>query len=294
MTTDLLRILTVCWLLCLSAIAEDWPTYRHDHGRSGVTGENLNAAKLKSAWVYRSSHVPQMAFSGPAPRDFFNRPKTDLRPRMDFDRVFNIAVVGDRVFFGSSVEDAIFCHDARTGKRVWAYVTDGPVRLAPTCHEGRVYAGSDDGHVYCLNGADGKLIWKQRIADRDYRVPSDGKFISLWPVRSGVVVDRGIAYCGAGFLPSESAFLAALDAESGKVGKPGTWRHAHSGELSLQGFMLASNDRLYVPAGRSPPYIISRDAGKVSGQISGGGGPIACSMTASSSSTVRAATAVSN
>ncbi|MGB0582781.1 MAG: PQQ-binding-like beta-propeller repeat protein [Limisphaerales bacterium] len=216
--------------------------------------------------------MPQSAFSGPAPRDFYNRPDTDLKPRMDFDRVFNVAVVGDRVYFGSSAEDAIYCLDIRTGKTVWVYVTEGPVRLAPTCHKGRVYAGSDDGHVYCLSAKAGNLIWEKRIADRNYRLPSDGKFISLWPVRSGVIVEGGIAYCAAGFLPSESAFLAALDAETGEVGKPGTWRHARSGELSLQGFMLASDDRLYVPAGRSPPYVIGRASGKVQGQISGGGG----------------------
>lgn len=278
MTTEMnakgwLRIAVIAIaMLGNAAFAEDWPTYRHDHQRSGVTGENLNPAKLKTVWVYRSAHVPQMAFSGPAPRDFYNRPDTDLKPRMDFDRVFNVAVVGERAFFGSSAEDAIYCLDTRTGRPVWVYVTEGPVRLAPTWHGGRVYAGSDDGHVYCLDANTGNLIWKRRIAERDYRLPSDGKFISLWPVRSGVVVDGKVAYCAAGFLPSESAYLAALDVETGEVGKPGTWRHVRSGELSLQGFMLASNDRLYVPAGRSPPYIIDRATGKVQGQISGGGG----------------------
>lgn len=272
MITEFGKTLLVGCFLVFSAMAEDWPTYRHDHRRSGVTSESLGAAGLKQSWVYRSVNVPQMAFSGPAPRDFYNRPDTDLKPRMDFDRVFNVAVVGSRLYFGSSVEDAIYCLDSRSGKILWVYLTEGPVRLAPSCYEDRVYAGSDDGHVYCLDGENGKLIWKQRIADRDYRVPSDGKFISLWPVRSGVVVDRGIAYCGAGFLPSESAYLVAMDARTGKVAGPGTWRHARSGELSLQGFMLASEDRLYIPAGRSPPYIISRDAGKLQGQISGGGG----------------------
>ncbi len=253
-------------------LAENWPTYRHDHRRSGVTGEQLDAAKLTKQWVYRSAFVPQMAFSGPAPRDFYNAPDKDLKPRMDFDRVFNVAVADGRVYFGSSVEDAILCLDAGTGEREWAHITDGPVRLAPTWHDGRVYAGSDDGHVYCVNAKEGSLIWRKRIAETDYRVPSDGKFISLWPVRSGVVIVDGIAYCGAGFLPSESAYVAALDAATGETGGPGTWKHARSGELSLQGFLLTANDKLYVPAGRSPPYIFSRATGKLEGQIKGGGG----------------------
>jgi outer membrane protein assembly factor BamB len=275
MTTDPNKILFACFVLLLigtAGLAEDWPTYRHDHQRSGITAEDLDSTRLEKLWVYQSATVPRMAFSGPAPRDFYNKPEVDLKPRMDFDRVFNVAVVGNRLYFGSSTEDAIYSLDAASGKLLWVHITDGPVRLAPTCDQGRVYAGSDDGHVYCLNGTDGKLIWKQRIADRDYRVPSDGKFISLWPVRSSVVVDQGLAYCGAGFLPSESAFIAALNADSGKTDKPGTWRHSQSGELSLQGYLLASNDRLYVPAGRSPPYIFDRATGKKQGQISGGGG----------------------
>jgi outer membrane protein assembly factor BamB len=275
MITDPNKIFRVCFVLLLIGTvgwAEDWPTYRHDHQRSGITTEDLDVTRLKKLWVYQSATVPRMAFSGPAPRDFYNKPDVDLKPRMDFDRVFNVAVVGKRLYFGSSTEDAIYCLDAATGKLIWAHITDGPVRLAPTCSLGRVYAGSDDGHVYCLNGANGTLIWRQRIADRDYRVPSDGKFISLWPVRSGIIVDRGLAYCGAGFLPSESAFIAALNADTGKTDTPGTWRHAQSGELSLQGFLLASNDRLYVPAGRSPPYIFDRATGKKQGQIRGGGG----------------------
>jgi outer membrane protein assembly factor BamB len=275
MTTDIAKLRLVCLLLALSLIsasAEDWPTYRHDHHRSGTTAEQLDATGLKQHWVYQSAAIPQMAFSGPAPRDFYNSPDKDLKPRMDFDRVFNVAVVGERLFFGSSTDDAIYCLDARTGKVEWVYITDGPVRLAPTCDEGRVYAGSDDGHVYCLTGDDGTLSWKKRVADRDYRVPSDGKFISLWPVRSGIVVDNGIAYCGAGFLPSEASFIAALDADTGNVGPKGTWRQTRSGEFSLQGFLLASDDRLYLPAGRSPPYMFERSTGKPQGQISGGGG----------------------
>lgn len=272
MTTELTRIILLCLTFVGAGLSEDWPTYRHDHRRSGITSENLNAGNLKTVWVHKSTTIPRMAFSGPAPRDFYNRPKVDLRPRMDFDRVFNVAVVGDRLYFGSSTEDAIYCLATDTGKMIWAHVTDGPVRLAPTCHDGRVYAGSDDGHVYCLNGRDGKLIWKQRIANRDYRVPSDGKFISLWPVRTGVIVDGGIAYSGAGFLPSESAYMAAFDAMTGNVGKTGTWRHAQTGTLSLQGFMLISNERIYVPAGRSPPFIFDRESGRLQGQISGGGG----------------------
>lgn len=250
----------------------DWPTYQHDFRRSGVTDESLSPNGLKPIWTYRAPSVPQRAFPGPAPRDFYNAPKVDLKPRMDFDRVFHVAVARGRVFFGSSVEDSVCCVDAESGERRWTFFTEAPVRMAPTWSEGKVYAGSDDGHVYCLDAEKGTLIWKRRVADRDYRVPSNGKFISLWPVRSGIVVEKGVAYCSAGFLPSESVYIAALDAATGEDSGANLWRHAKAGDYSLQGYLLASNDKLYMPAGREPPHIFNRADGASIGQLKGGGG----------------------
>ena len=40
--------------------------------------------------------------------------------------------------------------------------------------------------------------------------------ISLWPVRTGVLVDGPTAYFGAGVFPSEGVFLYAVDAASGR------------------------------------------------------------------------------
>ena len=38
--------------------ANDWPTYRHDNRRSGVSQEQL-PVQLKEAWVYKSSAPPR-------------------------------------------------------------------------------------------------------------------------------------------------------------------------------------------------------------------------------------------
>ena len=112
---------------------------------------------------------------------------------------------------------------------LWAFTTEGPIRLAPTVTQGRVYAGSDDGCVYCLDAASGTLLWKYRAVPEDRRMPGNGRMISRWPVRSGVAVDRGplrtngepeeapplIAFFSAGLFPEEGVYLCAVDAESG-------------------------------------------------------------------------------
>jgi len=178
-------------------------------------------------------------------------------------------VAGGRVFFGSSADDTICCLDAATGKELWSFFTSGPVRLAPAVWDGRVYAGSDDGRVYCLDAANGRLLWKFRPAGLDRHVIGHGRMMSAAPVRTGVLVEDGIAYCCAGIFPTEGVRLAALDARTGAVlfEKPQS--------LSPQGYMLASAGRLYVPTGRTAPAVFDRSDGTLLGTLEGSVGAYA-------------------
>lgn len=261
------RFLFILYLLSLPAIAADWPTYQYDYQRSGVTEERLEPP-LALDWTYNAKHPPTPAWPPPAKQDFWHH-KRDLHPRMIFDRAFHVAVKGNRIYFGSSTDDKIYCLDAASGKEIWSFFTDGPVRLAPSVHEDRVYAGSDDGAVYCLDAASGSLVWKRTVAPDDRRVIGNGRMISVAPVRTGVMVLGGRAYCCAGIFPLESVHAAALDARTGKT----VWRRAL--DLSPQGYMLASRDRLYVPTGRTSPAVLDKRNGELLGALEGSAGAYA-------------------
>ena len=56
--------------------------------------------------------------------------------------------------------DSLVALDTASGAVRWRFFTGGPVRFAPVATEGRVYFGSDDGHLYCVGATDGKLRWK--------------------------------------------------------------------------------------------------------------------------------------
>jgi len=246
----------------LSASASDWPTYGHDNSRLGATSESL-PAPLRQAWSFVSPVPPKRAFSGPHDRIYEGQ--LPLRSRIRFDDAFQVAIAGGRVFFGSSVDGRIHCIEAVSGKSLWTYFTDGPVRLAPTVSGGRVYAGSDDGCVYCLDAKSGELVWKRRAGPRDERLLARGRMTSRWPVRTGVLVDGGVAYFGAGVFPADTVYLYAVDAATGKVLWKNDWlseRDANRNDLSPQGYLLATEKTLFVPSGRTLPAAIDRAAGR--------------------------------
>ena len=247
--------------------AEDWPTYMHDKQRSGVTAERLELP-LNACWVYKATHQPQPAWPGPAKQDFWHR-AFNLRATVTYDRAFHVVGAGDTIFFGSSADDKVYALDARTGAERWTFFTEGPVRLAPTIANGKAYVGSDDGCVYCLSADDGSLLWKRRATDTERIIPGNERMISMWPIRTGLLVDDDNLYFAAGLFPIQGAYLFALRAEDGTI----QWKSRV--DISPQGYLLASDERLYVPTGRTNPFIFSRSDGRVLGELPSAGGTFA-------------------
>lgn len=258
-----------CSFLLIASIAcslrADWPTYQHDSSRSGSTDEQA-PRDPQHAWMYRSPSRPIPAWDEPALWDGWGK-VYDLKNRQVFDKAFHVAVAGDRLYFGSSVDDQIHCLNATTGETVWTFFTEGPVRLAPTVHNDRVYVGSDDGFVYCLAADSGELIWKKSPGPGNRRVAGNGRVVSPWAIRTSVVIQGDTAYCGAGVLPSEGVFVIAMDAESGEE----IWKSEMT-DLPAQGYMLASPTRLYVVTSRDTPIVLDAKTGKRLHKVKGGTG----------------------
>lgn len=185
---------------------------------------------------------------------------------MAYDRAYHVTAVGDTAYYGSSADDKVYAIEAATGEVLWSFFTEGPVRLAPAVSEGRVFAGSDDGSLYCLKASTGELLWRFKVYEDDRRLPGNGRIISYWPIRCGIVVDDNTVYFGAGLFPNEGMYLFALDTQDGAV----LWRQSIG--ISGQGYMLASPQSLYVPTGRTNPVRFARDDGKQQGDYSSGGG----------------------
>ena len=200
------RHLRHCLLFVLAgaaALGSDWPTYRHDVRRSGHTADTLAAEALREQWAWRSPQPPQPAWAGPAKWDAYKNLR-GLRSMRNYDPVFHPIVAGGAVYFGSSVDDAVHCLDAKRGAERWVSHTDGPVRMAPAFVDGKLYFGSDDGRAYCIEARDGSPAWAHDPTPGTRRVLNNGRLISFWPVRTGVLVDGGTAYFGAALLTTST------------------------------------------------------------------------------------------
>mgnify|MGYP000923007825 FL=1 len=258
-----LIVLTAWGLAAPLALQADWPTFRADSRRSGVSTMELKLP-LAEAWKHRATHAPSPAWPElPAEKDVWHRIQ-GLGPTTTFDRAYQVAIADGALCYASSADDTLYCLDAATGERRWSFTTEGPLRLAPTVAAGRLYLGSDDGLLYCLSPA-GQLLWKYRGAPADRRLPGNGRMMSLWPVRCGIVVEEGLVYFCAGLFPTQENYLCAIDAASGQE----RWKQKI--DISSQGYLLASAEHLYVPTGRTALHLYQRADGKDGGALPGGG-----------------------
>ncbi len=187
MRRTILLCLTVisCWLpVCETATADDWPMYRCDAGRRGVTQDSLSE-NLSLAWI---RELPKLT---PAFND----------DRLQFDAGYEPVVANGYLLIASSLTDSVKAYDTKTGKQLWCFSCrwTGTVR-AGHLPEDLACFGSDDGCLYCVELATGNLRWKHRAVPSQRRLLGNKRLISVWPVRGGPVVADGIVYFAAGVL----------------------------------------------------------------------------------------------
>ena len=248
-------------LLCGSMLrAEDWPMWRYDAGRTANSPEKLPDT-LHHRWTRQ--YTPRT----PVWEDPFNQ---DLMP---YDRIFEPVVAGGRMFVAFNDSDKVVALDVETGRELWAFYTDGPVRLPPAAWQGRVYFASDDGCLYCVEAASGRLTWRFRGGPSARKVLGNRRLISAWPARGGPVFRDGCIYFAASIWPFMGTFLYALDAQTGKP----LWVNDRTGSeyilqphsalsfagVAPQGALAATEKLLLVPGGRSMPAAFDRQTGEL-------------------------------
>lgn len=254
-----LVVLITAVIFVSPASAGDWPMWRYDSNRSAASPEKLSA-NLKLVWSREFS---------PRKQTWDDALNNDL---MTYDRVFEPIVADGRMFVGFNDKDKVVALDVATGRELWTFYCDGPVRFPPVAHEGTVLFTSDDGYLYCVDATDGTLKWRKRGGPSNRKALGNQRIISAWPARGGPVVRDGHVYFAASIWPFMGTFIYSLDAKSGEV----IWVNDRTGSqyikqphsapsfagVAPQGAMVATEKYLIVPGGRSVPAVFDRQTGE--------------------------------
>ena len=237
----------------------DWPMWRYDCGRSASTPEQL-AENLYLQWEARfSPRIP--VWDDPLNQNL-----------MQYDRLFEPVVAGNKLFLGFNDKDKVVALELNTGKELWHYYTDGPVRLPLAAANGKLYFTSDDGYCYCLDQEKGSVIWKLLLAPAENKLLGNKRLISMWPARGGIVIKDNVIYTAASIFPLMGTFIYAINADDGSI----IWKNDGTGsnyilqphnspafaDVAPQGTFTISGKMLLVAGGRTVPAAFDLETGK--------------------------------
>ena len=191
------------------AADDDWPAYRCDGSRSGVTTAEVPAT-LSLRWETKLPTLPSA-----------------------------VTVAAGKVFVCDVHSHTLYALDNNNGETQWTYTADGRIDSPPAYHQGMVLFGSRDGWVYCLRASNGALAWRFKdLPDRF--IGAYGQLESAWPVFGSVLIQGDTLYFAAGrcsYLDG-GIFVYALNPRTGELLKS---RSCYGPFSESSGFPIGGN-----------------------------------------------------
>ncbi len=206
--------------------ARDWPGWR---------GPERNGISRETGWNWR------WGTNGPA-----------VLWRSSIGTGFSsFAVQGGRVYtMGNAAgTDTVFCLAADTGKILWrhSYPCDpqplsyeGGPSATPAVDDGRVFTFSKEGHLFCLEATDGRIVWSKKFEPWPYQ---EGDWRNTW------------RYAGSPLVIGDRLFMSLGSAGMALNKKDGTilWQSAagHPGYSSPVPYRAGADEALAFFSGRA-------------------------------------------
>jgi len=167
----------------------DWPMYRRDPKRSGVTPGEV---------------TPQLA------------PQWEVELRAPLTPPVS---GGGKVVVAAKDEHTVYALDSGSGREVWRYTAGGRIDSPPVIDGPRILFGCADGYAYCLRAEDGALVWRFQAAPARRLICDKGQLESPWRVHGSMLLLDGVVYLTAGrssFLDG-GIWIFGLDAVTGEI-----------------------------------------------------------------------------
>lgn len=223
--------------------AEDWHTFMHDLGFSGVSPDKSITPPLELLWKFKTGgplHAsPVIAngilYIGSTDGKLYALDAKQWGIRWVFDAGdairYSATVLGNRVYF-SARNNKIYALDAKTGEKLWEFKSKSWMDAPPIVSDNKVYVGAFPSKIYLLNARTGTL---EAMRERTVRIQgieygcAKGVFRPIFPEHNAdlwrgqtngsesyPVTANGVVYIGA-----RNGKLHAFDA----VSKSETWTY---------------------------------------------------------------------
>lgn len=223
--------------------AEDWHTFMHDVGFSGVSPDKSITPPLELLWKFKTGgplHAsPVIAngilYIGSTDGKLYALDAKQWGIRWVFDAGdairYSATVVGNRVYF-SARNNKVYALDAKTGEKLWEFKSKSWMDAPPIVSDNKVYVGAFPSKIYLLNARTGTL---EAMRERTVRIQgieygcAKGVFRPIFPEHNAdlwrgqtngsesyPVTANGVVYIGA-----RNGKLHAFDA----VSKSETWTY---------------------------------------------------------------------
>ncbi len=124
----------------------------------------------------------------------------------------------------------LYCIDSKNGTEIWKFKTNSNIDSSPAVYENKVFIGSNDGKFYCLNIDNGLLLWKKDTTGQ---------------IRSSPLVSNGNVYVG-----SADGNLYCLNISSGNT----KWVFSTDDAITYSSPALYKN-KLFLATGGNHHYI---------------------------------------
>jgi outer membrane protein assembly factor BamB len=146
---------------------------------------------------------------------------TELNLRWKFSSnsgVVSTPIIVRERVYFGSQDKNVYCINSRDGRLIWKFMTTARIKSSPAVVNGKVFIGPDDGYIYCLDAKNGSLLWSTYAGGY-----IEAHFAGMTGIRSSPIISGNRVFVG-----SLDTNLYCLDVNSGDI----VWTYKTEGYIT--------------------------------------------------------------
>lgn len=164
--------------------------------------------------------------------------------------------VADGKVFIGSFDGYLYCLDVEDGHQIWKFKIGQYVQSSPAYYDGKVYTGSDNGYFYCIDAETGQQIWNASDGDGTYRPFVTGSGQMI--IRSSPIIYDNRVYVGGG----TTGIFYCFNPDTGDT----IWSYSTGG--TIQSSAAIADGYVYIFSGATNLYKFSLASGALEDRFS--------------------------